>query len=180
MRYLLSRWLRNSPYVTTAFQLQLRPEFYSLCILGHVYSPPMLYCSRIHFQRTLVLSRARTLGHVRASMFDLYVHLHRHFDRHTGKSAWDLPPGLQTASHRGPIRLSLDTQRCKNNTAALKQTQGGKKRQGSQKHFCLFLMGHPHKLVRGYLSQIHREKTFQLTAMIEILAAKNNKKYCWS
>lgn len=52
----------------------------------------------------------------------------------------------------------------------------GERRQGSQKHFCLFLMGHPHKPVRGYLSQIHREKTFQLTAMIDSLAAKNNKK----
>lgn len=102
-------------------------------------------------------------------------HTHTHFDPHTrcpcthspdtpnncwDKSLWDLPPCLQTASHTVPIHLSLDTQQCKNIMAALKKAPG-ERRHGSRKHFCLFLMGHPHKPGRGYLSQIHGEKTFK-------------------
>ena len=89
-----------------------------------------------------------------------HTHTHTHFDLHThcphthfpnnrwDKSLWDLPPRLRAASHTVPIRLSPDTLRCKNNTAALKKAPG-ERRRGSQKHFCLFLMGHPHEPGRG-------------------------------
>lgn len=110
--------------------------------------------------------------------FDLHIHCpHTHFlNNRWDKSLWDLPPRLQTASHTVPIHLSPATQRCKNNTAALKKAPG-KRKQGSQKHFCSFLMGHPHKPGRGYLSQIHREKTFQLTNMIDSFGCQEQKIY---
>ena len=82
--------------------------------------------------------------------FDLYTHCpHTHFPNNGwDKSLWDLPPHLWAASHTVPIRLSPDTLRCKNNTAALKKAPG-ERRRSSQKHFCLFLMGHPHEPGRG-------------------------------
>lgn len=144
-------------------------EHTSLCSDTHMH-----LCTCWHMQKASAWTHT---NHTRLhTHFDLHTHRpHTHFPNNRwDKSLWDLPPCLQTASHTVPIRLSPDTQRCKNNTAALKKAPG-ERRQGSQKHFCLFLMGHPHRPGRGYLSPIHREGKFQSTAMIDSLAAKNNK-----
>lgn len=111
--------------------------------------------------------------------FDLHTYCpHTHFPNNPwDKSLWDLPPCLQTASHTLPIHLSLDTQRCKNNTAALKKALG-ERRHGSQKHFCLFLMGHPHEAGRGICHKSTGRKHFKRLPWLTH-SLPRTKLYCW-
>jgi len=90
------------------------------------------------------------------------------------KSLWDLPPCPHTASHTVPIRLSLDTQRSKNNTAALKKPPGGK--QTRQSEALLFISnGDTSRSQQGSFATNPLGLNMSIDAMIDSLADKNRK-----